>query len=588
MAGLEVASLFGTLSLRDDATASLRQFDNSLTRIGDGLSNFGGRLTGLGTSLGMVFLPLAAGIGAGISVAADFDATLAEISARTGLTGTALDELRQTALQLGADTAFSAQDAAGAFLQLLSSGQSYEDALETIRPVLDAAAASGMGLAESADAVTDVMSIFRLPAARATVVTNALARAAGASSATMADLAEAFTTGGAQAALMGLSVDETAAIFATFAENGIKGSEAGNQLKSMLQNMTRTTEPVGQAWTELGISMFEANGDIRDLNVVLDEMNVRLDSMSDQQRIDILQALGGSFGIVGLNALLASEGFDQMETAMAGSASASDVASAMMDTFNGRVDSLRGSVETLMIEALTPLMDNVLQPLVEDLTETVNGITEWATANPELTTTIASLVLGGAALSLGLVVVGTLLSAIGTVVTFVGGAIGLLSGGVTLLMSGALLPIIPILFVIGGMFLAYQNNVAGFKDRVDELGVTFRKGYDEAMQLITAMQTLARLDPRFLLSGTGALIGTAIGAQQQGQSGQQPLIGQTLPGGGDIGFGTNDATDRRKSARGGGGDTYTINVQMPVGATVGDGQRFGDAIMAALRQNGGR
>lgn len=186
-------------------------------------------------------------------------------------------------------------------------------------------------------------------------------------------------------------------------------------------------------------------------------------------------------------------------------------------------------------------------------------------------TTLAQVVIVGAGLSLGLIVLGTVVSAVGT-------GIGLLAGGVALLTSSALLPLLPVLAVIGGMFLAYQNNVLGFKDRVDELGVTFRKGYDEAMQLITAMQTLASLDPRFLLSGTGALIGTAIGAQQGGS------------GVGSRGFGFDtdsaDSADRRKSSRGG-GDNYVINVAMPPGATRATGQAFGEAIYEAMRRGGG-
>jgi len=571
MAGLEVASLFGVLSLRDDATAGLRSFDNSLAGLGDRLGMLGSRITGMGASLGTVFLPLAAGLGAGIAVASDFDSVMAAIGARTGLTGEALESVRAVALQMGADTAFSAQQAADSFLQLLTSGQSVEDALLTLPSVLDAAAASGMDLGRTADSVTDIMAAFRLPVHRAASVVDALARASGASSATMEDLAQGFANSAGKAAGFGMSVAETAATLAVFSENGIKGAEAGTQLRSMLTAMGRDTEDVSVMWESLGFGLYDAAGNARNLQDVIDDLNGALATMTDEQRNNTIQTLAGSFGAMGLQALLSSGGIDTMMGSMADAASAGDVAAARMDTFAGRVDSLRGSIETLAIVALTPLMNDVLKPLAEQLTVTINGFTEWASANPELATTLGQVVIGGAALSLGLIVLGTVVSAVGT-------GIGVLAGGVALLTSGALLPLLPVLAVIGGMFLAYQNNVLGFKDRVDELGVTFRKGYDEAMQLITAMQTLASLNPLFFLSGTGALIGAGIGAQQGGS------------GVGSRGFGFDtdsaDSADRRKSSRGG-GDNYVINVAMPPGATRATGQAFGEAIYEAMRRSGG-
>jgi len=260
---------------------------------------------------------------------------------------------------------------------------------------------------------------------------------------------------------------------------------------------------------------------------------------------------------------------------MADAASAGDVAAARMNTFEGRVDSLRGSIETLAIVALTPLMNDVLKPLAEQLTVTINGFTEWASANPELATTLGQVVIVGAALSLGLIVLGTVVSAVGT-------GIGVLAGGVALLTSGALLPLLPILAVIGGMFLAYQNNVLGFKTRIDELGVTIRNSLGTLGQLLTIMQALngefgngAQLDA---ISAVARELGF------QGGSGG-PIIGSGLPGGGDVGFETNSA-DRRKGSRGG-GDNYVINVAMPPGATRATGQAFGEAIYEAMRRSGG-
>lgn len=408
-------------------------FSGGLAGIGDGIARVGQQMAGLGSQLTVLTAPIMAFGVAGITVAADFESAMAEISARTGTTGADLERIKDLALEMGAQTSFSAQQAAEAFLQLLASGQTAEEAIATLPAVLDAAAASGEDLGRTADVVTDIMAAFHLGVEDAGMVVDALARAAGASSADMAGLGQGFANIGPIAAEFGLSVDETASILAIFSENGIKGAEAGTQLRSMLRNMTSDTDKVQGTWRRLGISMFDVQGRARPLQDVMRELSVAMAGMSDQERTRTLADLGGAFGQMGLSALTAGISMEEMQTRMDESASASDVAAARMDTFSGRMESLKGSVETLMIEALTPLMENVLQPLVEQVIEVVNGVTDWVNANPELAGQIA-LVAGALAIAGPvLIVVGTALGAIGTVIGFILSPIGLLIAGVAAL-----------------------------------------------------------------------------------------------------------------------------------------------------------
>jgi ABC-type transporter Mla subunit MlaD len=178
---IEVASLFGTLELRDTATQTLRQFDSSLDRTAQNLQNIGGRLQGLGLAISAAVAPLV-GFGAqGVRTAMTFDSAMAQISARTGTVGEDLERVRQLALQMGADTVFSAQDAADAMLELLASGQTVEQMMSTLPSVLTAAAASGEDLGTTADNITNILASFRLGVEDAGSVVDALSRAAGAS-----------------------------------------------------------------------------------------------------------------------------------------------------------------------------------------------------------------------------------------------------------------------------------------------------------------------------------------------------------------------------------------------------------------------
>jgi len=480
---IEVASLFGTLELRDTATNTLRQFDSGLETTVNNMRRVGGELQGLGLAISAAVAPLVAFGTQGVRTAMSFDSSMAEISARTGTMGEELEQVRQLALQMGADTVFSAQDAADAMLELLASGQTVEQMMSTLPSVLTAAAASGEDLGTTADNITNILASFRLEVDQAGSVVDALSRAAGASSADMGSLADGFANVGGVAAQFGLSVEQTAAMLAIFAENGIKGAEAGTQLKSMLLNMARRTENTATAWRMFGTSLYEANGDMRPLPRVLEDIERAARNMTDEDRQRAFQELAGSFGVVGLTALTSSIDIETMLNAMDASADAASVAEARMNTFEGAMSSLGGSIETLQIEALTPLMENTLTPLVGDLTKTINRITDWAKANPELTSTIAKIVGVTALFAGGLVILGTVVGAAGTILSAFGTIVGLVAGGIGFLTSGALLPLLPILLLVGGLIAAYTNNWMGFKDTVDSIGVSMR-------ELLTTSQEL--------------------------------------------------------------------------------------------------
>ncbi len=452
---IEVASLFGTLELRDTATNTLRQFDSSLDRTAQNMQRIGGQLQGLGLAISGAVAPLVAFGAQGVRTAMSFDSAMAEISARTGTVGGDLEQVRQLALQMGADTVFSAQDAADAMLELLASGQSVEQMMATLPTVLTAAAASGEDLGTTADNITNILASFQLGVEDATMVVDTLSRAAGASSADMGSLADGFANVGGVAAQFGLSVEETASILAIFAENGIKGSEAGTQLRSMLQNMSRDTESVQSAWAAFGSSMYDAQGNLRPIGRILEDIEQASKRMTSEQRQRAMMDLAGSYGIMGLTALTSSIDMEDMIAAMDGSADAASVAQARMNTFEGAMDSLGGSIETLQITVLTPFMNNVLRPLVQQVTEVINKLSEWAAANPDTAQTIINVVLAVAGLGAGLLVLGTIISVAGTAISGIGALIGLLSGPIGWIVIG-----------LGALAAAFATNFGGIRDFV--------------------------------------------------------------------------------------------------------------------------
>lgn len=431
MGAVEVASLFATLSLRDELSGGL-------DRAGAGLDTLGQRMAAIGGALQTASAPLANFGMDALAVAGDFEQSMAEISARTGVTGDALEELRRLALQYGADTMFSGQQAADAMLQLLTSGQSLEEMKATLPAVLAGAAASGEALGSTADAVTDVMAQFGLVGQQsAEDVTDALTRASGASSATFGELVEGFGNVGPVANRFGLSVERTAATLGVLRDNGIRGAEAGTALRSMLLNMSRDTSDVQEAWAELGTSLYDSQGNIRDMTVVMSELGAGLQELPLEEQNRLLTTLGGAYGVVALTALTGSDAITHMEGSMAAAASAQEVAEARTNTFQGAMDALKGSVETLMIEAMTPLMNDVITPLVQQLTPIVNSIADWAANNPELAGGILAVSIAAFALGGALTILGPVLSALATLLGAVSlPAIAVVAGFVALLHFG--------------------------------------------------------------------------------------------------------------------------------------------------------
>jgi TP901 family phage tail tape measure protein len=419
--------------------------------IGDRISSVGDSFSRLGGAISTFSAPIALAGGVGVNAAADFDVLMKQIEVFGNVAPDQLSKVSDFALKMGADTKFSSSDAASALLDLLKSGQSLEQAMATLPDVLNLAAVGGMGLAESAGIVSSGLAIYQLKATDAARVSNALARAANASRADVRDLGQALTAVGPVASNYGMTIEDTAAALAVMAQNGTMGSEAGTALKSVLLNMHRPTQDVKDALGDLGLNLYDAQGNARDFNDILKDLDGALDKLPVEDQNRLMQTLGGSYGVVGLSALRAAGGLDSMKASMQAAPAAIDVAAKFMETFRGKVESARGSVETFMITALTPFMNEVLAPMADRIITVVNAMTEWAKANPELTKQIVSVLAVVATLGTALLVAGKAISAVGTVIKIASSPLGL--WGVALY----------------GLYQAFQTNFLGIRDFLEPI-----------------------------------------------------------------------------------------------------------------------
>lgn len=240
--------------------ADTRDFDKGFNKVSKSMSGIEESVDRVAESITQKIGSAIAAIGAialgsgTVRVFSEFEDSLTALRAKAGLSKEEMKKVGDFALEMGAKTVFSATEATQAMVELAASGLSVSDSMELLPSVMDAAAASGENLKLVADGVTDILDAFQLPTKEARDVLNTLNRATLTSSATFSSLVQSFQNVGGTAKMAGLSLEETAAVIAIFHENGIKGAEAGTQLRAMLNNMF-TREPASAELKRLGVNL---------------------------------------------------------------------------------------------------------------------------------------------------------------------------------------------------------------------------------------------------------------------------------------------------------------------------------------------
>lgn len=491
--GVNLGSAYGDIVINDNIDQALGRamgaFDNALSAIGGRMERLGSQMSAVGQRLTVVTAPLALFGVQGVRVAAQYEDALKEIQVRAGLTAEELAEVAAKTEQIGIESQFGPAQAADAFLQLLSSGSSVAEAMQQIDAVIQGASASGQELGYTADALTDVMAAFGLEASQSADVMQTLVDATSSSSATFTDLVAGFANVGPAALNAGLSVEETAAALAVFAENGIKGAEGGTQLKTVLTQLQ--SDRARKELDRLGVSLEDMDGNIRPLNDVIKDLNVSMADMTQAERNQAIMELVGSYGQLGLSALLASDGIGDMTDTMSEQAALETIAAARMDTFSGSIKFLQGSVELLQIRALKPLMDDALRPMILMIADVVNKISDWIVANPQLSKQIIRVLAIITAAGPVLIALGTAVSFIGTAVSGLGLLLGVLLSPIFLVV-GAIGVLIAKFVDFGALFhqlniIAGNFQLNGFREGLRRLFTTFEDGSSYVSGLLEAL-----------------------------------------------------------------------------------------------------
>jgi TP901 family phage tail tape measure protein len=384
MAEYNLGTVQGTIEITyngsgvDEATGDIERLNQTTQEsgrgVGDVMDSAANKLLGFGAA-GV------AGFGVAAKTAIDFQQSMAEVGAVSGATAEQMTQLTDKARLIGKETSFSASEASLAMQELVKAGVSIPDVMNGAADATVAlAAASGTDLATSAEIAANSLNVFNLKGEDMGHVADVIAGAANASSISVEDFGMSLSQSGVIAAQAGLSLDDTATAIVALGNAGIKGSDAGTGLKTMLMNLQPTTKEQAKLFDHLGITtngaanqFYDANGKMKDLASISGTLSTALQGMGDDQKAAALKTMFGADAIR-VAAILAdtgAEGFRNLSAQMLG-VKAADVAAARLNTLSGRMDNLKGSLEDVGIT-----IGNILIPYLEKATAYIGQAVQW-------------------------------------------------------------------------------------------------------------------------------------------------------------------------------------------------------------------
>lgn len=486
------------MGLKSALAESQETFKKMESDVGKTLKSVGDKMTSAGkTMTKYVTVPIAGAGAAAIKTAADFDEGMSKVAALSGATGKELDQLRDKAKEMGAKTKFSASESAEAFGYMALAGWKTSDMLDGIEGIMNLAAASGEDLASVSDIVTDSLTAFGMSAKDSAHFADVLAAAMSNSNTDVAGLGEAFKYVGPVAGAFGYTVEDVSVALGTMANAGIKGSSMGTALRQSLVQLTSPSEKAAMYMDAFGISLFDANGNTKDLMTIMKDLRKtfkmtaidvegasKAAEMGEDQWMEYAAGLGlpideqekltaitEIFGARSMPAILSiiqasDEDFDSLTKSIYGASDAFDGAGTaagmsqkMMDNLNGQITIIKSTLEGIAIS-----IGEILMPYIRDLATRLQGFLDKLNAmskeEKEQMIRIAGIV---AAIGPLLMIFGKLFTTAGTLVTtfrvlrssFVATEGGL--AGLKVALGGVSAPVIAIVAVIATLIAAFKH-----------------------------------------------------------------------------------------------------------------------------------
>lgn len=366
-----------------------------LQTIGSGLKNFGSRawnvtlkavdyatapIRGVINLLKNPILQAGAVLGVSVGLAdtintyKDFEAAMSQVQAISGSTQSDLTRLTAKAKEMGATTKFTAAESAEAFNYMAMAGWNAEQMMGGIEGILNLAAASGEDLGTTSDIVTDALTAFGLKASDATHFSDVLAQASSSANTDVGMMGETFKYVASMAGSLSYSIEDVALMTGLMANSGIKSTQAGTALNSVLTRLATNSSGAADAIAALGVNFYDSAGNARPLGTVMGELREATKGMNQEQKSSLANTVAGMEAQKGLLAILnaSEEDYNKLADAISNADGASKrMSDTMMDNLSGDITLFQSAVDGLKISLGERMSNSWLRDIVQWLTAQV-------------------------------------------------------------------------------------------------------------------------------------------------------------------------------------------------------------------------
>ena len=416
-----------------------------LTNLGKSLDEAGKKAETAGKSLTKyITVPLTAAGAASVKAGMDFDSAMSQVAATMGTTTDDIKDLRDYAIKMGSSTSFSATEAAEALNYMALAGYDADTSMKMLPTVLNLAAAGGMDLATASDAVTDAQSALGLSTDETTTLIDQMAKASSKTNTSVEQLSTAILTVGGTARTMKGGTEELTAVLGVLADNGIKGSEGGTALRNILLSLQSPTDKAAKTLKEMGVSVYDSEGNMRSMTDILADMNGALSDMTGEERAKALSSVFNKRDLKSVNALLntSTDRWEELGLALDDAGGAAEkMAATQLDNLKGSLTLLKSALEGAAIA-----VSDVISPVIRKFADKVSKwVDKFNKLSPAMQKRIVAIGVAIAAIGPVLTVVGKGMQLVGKVMQNVTTIVGGLSKAISFLAAN------PIVLIIAGI-----------------------------------------------------------------------------------------------------------------------------------------
>lgn len=309
-----------------------------------------------------------------VEIGKAFDTSMSNVAAISGATAEELLNLRDKAKEMGAATKYTATEAADAMSYMAMAGWKTEDMLNGVAGVMNLAAAAGADLAAASDIVTDALTGFGEGADQAGRLADIMAAASSNANTNVEVMGETFKYVTPIAGALGYSMEDTALAIGLMANAGVKGTQAGTSLRSIMQRLATDTNSARTVLEGLGVEIMNSDGSMKELNAVIGNLRVVFQGLSEAEQVSIANTVAGTEAMSSFLAIVNSgdEDFEKLTNSIMNSAGAAEkMAFVMIDNLAGAQELVSSKAESLKLS----LYDRV-EPALTAITKSSGAMLE--------------------------------------------------------------------------------------------------------------------------------------------------------------------------------------------------------------------